>query len=90
MPQGVTYDIRTSDDFGEYHEGDLVASGTLSDGYAGVDWLCLTDGCYELLVPGLDSGGASQEQIAELSFEFRDEVRACRRGFTRRRRDCAP
>ena len=34
----------------------LFATGALADGHEGFDWLCLSDGCFELLV----SGGAAE------------------------------
>ena len=49
-------------------EGELVLSNTLDDGFQRSDWLCLEDGCFELVF-----GGGSAE--SEMSFEFLDEVR---------------
>ena len=43
------------------------ADGTLADGSYGVEWMCLEDGCYELLV----GGGAAD---SEIGFKFIDEV----------------
>ena len=37
------------------------ASGTLDAGSEGFDWLCLPDGCYELIV----SGGDAIDEIEE-------------------------
>ena len=45
----------------------MVANGTLASGFSGVDWLCLADGCYEIVV----DGGAAD---SEIGFEFVDEV----------------
>ena len=45
-----------------------MLNGTMDDGFEQSDWLCLEDGCFELVV-----GGGSAE--SELSFEFMDEVR---------------
>ena len=44
-----------------------LANGTLADGSYGVEWMCLEDGCYELLV----GGGAAD---SEIGFKFIDEV----------------
>ena len=69
--QGATYSIVNSSSLGTTtdEESGVVthASGTLADGAQGYDWLCLPDGCYELLV----SGGSA---ISEVGFEFLDEV----------------
>ena len=52
-------------------EGTVVASGTLGGGLSEAsDWLCLADGCYEIVV-----GGGSAD--SEIGFEFYDEVRGC-------------
>ena len=45
----------------------MVANGTLVSGFSDVDWLCLADGCYEIVV----DGGAAD---SEIGFEFVDEV----------------
>ena len=47
-----------------------MATGTLEDGFETQEWVCLADGCYELVVSG---GSAS----SEIGFEFIDEVRSC-------------
>ena len=63
---GATYTIHNSSDLRTTEEGSLVASGTLSDGAKESHWICLVDGCYELVV-----GGGSAD--SELGFEFIDE-----------------
>ena len=45
----------------------MVANGTLASGFSGVDWVCLADGCYEIVV----DGGAAD---SEIGFEFVGEV----------------
>ena len=50
-------------------EGAVIATGTLADGFESLEWICLSDGCFELVV---SSGTAD----SEISFEFQDEVRA--------------
>merc|ERR1719454_1384261 len=45
----------------------MVANGTLASGFSSVDWLCLADGCYEIVV----DGGAAD---SEIGFEFVDEA----------------
>ena len=47
-------------------EGDFILSGTMNDGFEQSDWVCLENGCFELLV----SGGSAE---SEISFEFMDE-----------------
>ena len=64
----ATYALFSSTSLAELGEGALVASGTLVAGAEGSDWLCLADGCYELIV-----GGGSAD--SEIGFEFVDEVR---------------
>ena len=66
--QSAVYEFRTSSSLADSNEGAVVASGTLGDGSEGCEWLCLTDGCYELAV-----GGGSAD--SEIGFEFIDEVR---------------
>ena len=66
--QSAVYELRNSLSLAESNEGGVVASGTLTDGFEGSDWLCLADGCYELIV-----GGGSAD--SEIGFEFLDEVR---------------
>ena len=56
--------LRNSSSLADSFEGVLVASGTLAGGY---NWLCLDNGCYELMV-----GGGSAD--AELGFEFIGKV----------------
>ena len=64
----ATYALFSSTSLAESGEGALVTSGTLAAGAEGSDWLCLADGCYELIV-----GGGSAD--SEIGFEFIDEVR---------------
>merc|ERR1719487_2777063 len=45
----------------------MVANGTLASGFSGVDWLCLADGCYEIVV----DGGAAD---SEIGFELVDAI----------------
>ena len=61
-------ELRTSSSLADANDGAVVASGTLDDGSEGSNWLCLADGCYELVV-----GGGSAD--SEIGFEFIDEVR---------------
>ena len=65
--QSAVYKLQNSSSLSESNEGVIIASGTLEDGYEGTDWLCLVDGCYELIV-----GGGSAD--SEIGFEFLDEV----------------
>ena len=67
--QAATYKLYNSTSLADALEGTVVASGTLSDGLSEAsDWLCLSDGCYEIVV-----GGGSAD--SEIGFEFYDEVR---------------
>ena len=66
--QSAVYELRSSSSLADSNEGVVVASGALDDGPEGSDWLCLADGCYELVV-----GGGSAD--SEIGFEFIDEVR---------------
>ena len=61
--QSAVYELRNTS-----ITGVVVASGTLASGSEGSDWLCLQNGCYELVV-----GGGSAD--SEIGFEFLDEVR---------------
>ena len=71
--QGAAYSIYSSTSATRELEGDVLVTGTLVDGAEGSEWLCLTDGCYELYI----SGGTAN---TEISFSFVDEVRvACAR-----------
>ena len=64
--QGATYAVFSSTTFGTQLEGEVLLSGTLEDGPAGSNWLCLADDCYELVV-----GGGSAD--SEIGFAVRDE-----------------
>ena len=69
--QSATYKLYNSTSLADTLEGTVVASGTLGDGLSEAsDWLCLADGCYEIVV-----GGGSAD--SEIGFEFYDEVRGC-------------
>ena len=77
--QAATYKLYNSTSRAEALEGTVVASGTLGDGLSETsDWLCLADGCYEIVV-----GGGSAD--SEIGFEFYDEVRGYGRGLRGRR-----
>ena len=65
--QGGSYRIYNSSSLADVGEGKLQVSGTLADGFEGHHWVCLVDGCYEMVV-----GGGSAE--SEISFEFIDEI----------------
>ena len=69
--QSATYRLHNSTSLADTLERTVAASGTLSDGFEGSDWICLADGCYEIVV----GGGLAD---SEVGFEFYDEVR---RGF---------
>ena len=71
--QSAVYELQNPSSLTESNEGVVVASGTLASGFEGSDWLCLTDGCYELIV-----GGGSAD--SEIGFEFLDEVRILKQG----------
>ena len=66
--QSATYKLYNSTSLADTLEGTIAASGTLGDGFEGSDWICLADGCYEIVV-----GGGSAD--SEVGFEFYDEVR---------------
>ena len=61
------YIVYNSSAHGDYAEGVIMALGTLDSGCEGADWMCLRDGCYELVV----SGGYN---LDEVSFDFRDQA----------------
>ena len=65
--QGATYQIFNSTSYSATAEGIALASGTLADGYSGLAWICLANGCYEISV----SGGTAE---SEIGFEFLDEI----------------
>jgi hypothetical protein len=60
--QGAHYEVRNSTTYGTTFEGQKVAHGTMHHGDVSFDWMCLSDGCYELYV-----GGGDAE--SEISFE---------------------
>jgi hypothetical protein len=68
--QGALYAMWNSSVLANFSEPNsvIVASGTLGEGYEQADWLCLADGCYEIVV-----GGGSAD--SEIGFEFYDEAR---------------
>ena len=77
--QSATYKLHNSTSLADTLEGTVVASGTLGDGLSEAsDWLCLADGCYEIVV-----GGGSAD--SEIGFEFYDEVRGYGRDLRGRR-----
>ena len=65
----VTYRVYNASDYPNIAmtPSSMVANGTLASGFSSVDWLCLADGCYEIVV----DGGAAD---SEIGFEFVDEV----------------
>ena len=65
--QGATFQIFNSTSRAENLEGALLCSGELSDGFEGFEWICLENGCYEIVV----AGGSAE---SEIGFEFRDEI----------------
>ena len=65
--QGAMYTVRNSSSLVVAGEGVNVASGTLSTGSEGFEWLCLADGCYELNI----TVGLANDEIG---FEFVDEI----------------
>jgi hypothetical protein len=75
--QSGVYELDNSSSLAESNEGVVVTSGTLASGFEGSNWLCLADGCYELIV-----GGGSAD--SEIGFEFLDEVHILKTG----RRNC--
>ena len=71
--EGATYSIFNSSSLGttidEESGAIMLASGTLADGSEAFDWLCLPDGCYELIV-----SGGTESDLEEIGFEFIDEI----------------
>jgi hypothetical protein len=65
--QGAVFSIFNSSSATNALEGSVIATGTLADGFESSHWICLADGCYELIV---SSGTAP----SEISFGFHDEV----------------
>jgi hypothetical protein len=66
--QGSAFSIYSSSSATDSLEGSVLVSGTLTDGFESSEWVCLADGCYELVT---SSGSAD----SEIGFEFVDEVR---------------
>ena len=66
--QGATYKLHNSSSLADALEGSIVLSGTLGEGFEQADWICLADGCYEIVVGGGDAD-------SEIGFEFVDEAR---------------
>ena len=60
--EGGHYEVRNSTMQSTTFEGQIVARGTMHHGAVSFDWMCLSDGCYELYV-----GGGEAE--SEISFE---------------------
>ncbi len=75
--QGASYRVYNASDYPNIamSPSSMMANGTLASGPSGVDWLCLADGCYEIVV----DGGAAD---SEIGFEFADEVGGHFRDFT--------
>ena len=48
-------------------EGSVLVTGTLADGFESSEWVCLMDGCYEIVV-------TSGTDPTEIGFKFIDEV----------------
>merc|ERR1719473_963393 len=67
--QGASYRVYNASDYPNVVEtpSSIVANGTLASGFSGVDWLCLADGCYEIVV----DGGAAD---SEIGFELVDAI----------------
>ena len=69
--QGANYTVVNSSALRTPHELEAgtatFAAGTLAAGFEAFDFLCLPDGCYEIVV----DGGAAD---SEIGFEFIDEV----------------
>merc|ERR1719324_1631068 len=57
--------VYNATDYPNMAEADLKGNGTLTSGSSGTDWVCLADGCYELVV----SPGTGQESVT-----FIDEI----------------
>ena len=57
--QGATYNVSNSTLYTAAGEGCSVAFGTLADGSESLEWLCLADGCFELVV----TGGSAPSEI---------------------------
>ena len=64
--QGTTFTIYPSTSGSAMFESEPIQSGTLPDGFEDTAWLCLLDGCYEIVV----GGGVAP---SEVGFAFRDE-----------------
>ena len=65
--QGATYRTVNSTSYRTSEEGSVIAHGTMENGYQDTVWLCLRNGCYELIV-----GGGNAD--SEISFNFVDEI----------------
>ena len=67
--QGASYRLYNATDYPNITmtASSMVANGTLADGSEDMHWLCLGDGCYEIVV---DGGTAD----SEIGFEFVDEI----------------
>ena len=65
--QGATFSIYSSSSVTDSLEGSVLVSGTLATGYESSEWICLSDGCYEIVV-------SSGTEPTEIGFKFVDEV----------------
>ena len=65
--QGATFSIYSSSSVADSLEGSVLVSGTLATGYESSEWICLSDGCYEIVV-------SSGTEPTEIGFKFVDEV----------------
>ena len=64
--EGVKFAIWNSSTHASTHEGSGVDSGTLSEGFAGIQWVCLVDGCYEIAT---QCDGCNARIQSEVSWE---------------------
>ena len=60
--EGTTYTVTNSTSYTKTGERIAIATGTLADGSESLEWLCLADECYELVVSGGDA-------LSEVGFE---------------------
>ena len=65
--QGAVFSIYSSSLVSDSFEESVLVSGTLVDGFESSEWICLADGCYEIVV---SSGSA----VTEISFTIVDKV----------------
>ena len=60
--QGASFVLYNSSSGDLDYEGHVQASGTLEDGYIGFQYICVIDGCYELVI----GGGTADSEIGTL------------------------